>query len=131
MQSAGGVAGLRWRDQAMNQVINTIVQLLQQGIAFIFKIVQLAWTWSFGEIVRIFQSNWQALPIWKMAVLAIVMIGIVVMGYKVLRQLWDAGEKLLRAFIALLAVLLGVLPYVVIAGVIAFAGGWVIKNVNF
>lgn len=115
----------------MNQVINTIVQLLQQGIAFIFKIVQLAWTWSFGEIVRIFQSNWQALPIWKMAVLAIVMIGIVVMGYKVLRQLWDAGEKLLRAFIALLAVLLGVLPYVVIAGVIAFAGGWVIKNVNF
>jgi len=115
----------------MNQIINTIVQLLQQGIAFIFKIVQLAWTWSFGEILRVAQSNWQALPIWKMVVLAIVLIGIAVMGFKVLRQLWDAGEKVLRAFVALLAVLVGVLPYVVIAGVIAFAGGWVIKSVNF
>lgn len=115
----------------MNQIINTVVQLLQQGIAFIFKIVQIAWTWSFGEIVRVMQSNWQALPIWKMAVLVVVLIGIAVMGYKVLRQLWDAGEKLLRAFVALLAVLVAVLPYVLVAGVIAFAGGWVIKSVNF
>lgn len=115
----------------MNQIINTIVQVLHQGIAFIFKIVQIAWTWSFGEIVRVSQSNWQALPIWKMVVLAVVLIGIAVMGYKVLRQLWDAGEKLLRAFVALLAVLVSVLPYVLVAGVIAFAGGWVIKNVNF
>lgn len=115
----------------MNQIINTIVQFLQQGIAAIFKFVQIAWTWSFGEIMRVMQSNWQALPIWKMVVLAIVLIGIAVMAFKVLRQLWDAGEKVLRAFVALLAVLVGVLPYVLIAGVIAFAGGWVLKNVNF
>ncbi len=115
----------------MNQIINTIVQFLQQGIAAIFKFVQLAWTWSFGQIIGVFQSNWQALPLWKIVVLAVVAIGIAFMVFKVLRQLWDAGEKVLRAFVALLAVLIGVLPYVVVAGVIAFAGGYVIKNVNF
>lgn len=115
----------------MNQIINTIVQLLQQGIAAIFKFIGIAWAWSFGQILAVLQSNWQALPAWKLAVLVLVLIGLAFTGYKVLRQLWDAGEKLLRAFVALLAVLIGVLPYVVVAGVIAFAGGYVIRNVNF
>lgn len=115
----------------MNQVVNTIAQLLQQGIAAIFKFVQLAWTWSFGQIITIFQSNWQALPIWKMVVLAAVMFGIVLMLYKVARQIWSAGEQLLRAFIALVVVFISVLPFILIAGGIAFAGGYIIKNVNF
>ncbi len=115
----------------MNQVISAIVQFLQQGIAAIFKFLEIIWTWSFGQIVSIMQSNWQALPLWKMVVLAVVMLALAFMAWKVLRQLWDAGEKVLRAFVALLAVLVGVLPYVLVAGVVAFAGGYVIKNVNF
>jgi hypothetical protein len=115
----------------MNQVINAIVQFLQQGIAAIFHFLGIIWTWSFGQIVTVMQSNWQALPLWKQVVLAVVVLGLAFMAFKVLRQLWDAGEKVLRAFVALLAVLVGVLPYVLVAGVIAFAGGYVIKNVNF
>lgn len=115
----------------MNQIINTIAQLLQQGIAAILKFLQIVWTWSFGQILSVLQSNWQALPLWKMAVLGITVAGILVMLYKVARQLWDAGEKLLRAFVALLAVFITVLPFIVIAGAIAAAGGYVIKNVNF
>lgn len=115
----------------MNQIINTIVQLLTQGIAAIFKFLQIVWTWSFGQIITIVQSNWQALPLWKIVVLAVAIVGIAAMLYKVARQLWDGAEKLLRAFIALLAIFVSVLPYIVIAGVIAFAGGYVIKSVNF
>lgn len=115
----------------MTQVINAIVQLLQQGIAAIFHILGIVWTWSFGQIVTVLNSNWQALPLWKQLVLAIVMLALVYVGVQILRQLWDAGEKVLRAFVALLAVLVSLLPYVLIAGAIAFAGGYVIRHVNF
>ncbi len=115
----------------MNQIINQIVQFLQQGIAAIFKFFQLIWTWSFGQMVAIFQSDWQSLPIWKIVVLVAVCLGIVYVLYKAAIQLWEAAEKILKAFIGLLGVLVTILPYVLIAGLIAAAGGWVIQNVNF
>jgi hypothetical protein len=115
----------------VNQIINQIVQFLQQGIAAIFKFIQLIWTWSFGQMVAIFQSNWQALPIWKLAVLVLVVGGIVYVLYKAVIQVWKAAEQILKAFIGLLGVLVSVLPFILIAGLIAAAGGWVIQNVNF
>jgi type VI protein secretion system component VasF len=115
----------------MNQAINQLVQFLQQGISAIFRFVQLVWTWSFGQIVQILQSNWQNLPAWKIAVLALVILAIVYVLYKAVISLWGAAEKVLLAFVALLGVLITMLPYIVIAGLIAAGGGWVIQNVNF
>jgi hypothetical protein len=105
--------------------------LLQQGIAAIFKFVNLVWQWSFGQMFEIFQSNWQALPVWKMAVLVVVVIGIVYVLYKGFFALWKAAEQIFRAFVELLMVLVSVLPYVLIAGLIAAAGSYVIQHVNF
>lgn len=115
----------------MNQIINQIVSFLQQGIAAIFAFFQLVWTWSFGQIVAIFNSDWQSLPIWKLVVLAIVVIAIVYVLYKAVIALWKAAEQVLKAFIALLGVLVTILPFVLVAGLIAAAGGYVIQNVNF
>lgn len=115
----------------MNQVINQIVQFLQQGIAAIFKFFQLVWTWSFGQIVGVFRSDWQSLPMWKIAVLAVVVIAIVYVLYKAVMQLWTAAEQILKAFVGLLSVLVTILPFIVIAGLIAAGGGWVIQNVNY
>ncbi len=115
----------------VNEIINKIVQFLQQGIAWIFDFFKLIWTWSFGQIIAIFHSDWQSLPVWKIAVLALVVVGIVYVLYKALRELWDAAEKILKAFIGLLGVLVTILPYIVIAGLIAFGGSWVIQNINF
>jgi hypothetical protein len=115
----------------MNGIINQIVQFLQQGIAAIFRFFELIWNWSFGQMVAIFQSDWQSLPIWKIAVLAVVVIAIVYVLYKAIIQLWKAAEQILKAFIGLLSVLVSILPFILIAGLIAAAGGWVIQNVNF
>jgi len=115
----------------VNQIISQIVSFLQDGIAAIFKFIQLIWTWSFGQIVTILQSDWQSLPIWKLVVLAIVVVAIVYVLYKAIFELWDAAEKILKAFIGLLSVLVSMLPYILVAGLIAAAGGWVIHNVNF
>lgn len=115
----------------MNQAINQLVQFLQQGIAAIFRFIQLVWTWSFGQIVQILQSNWQNLPAWKIVILALVVIAIVYVLYKAVISLWSAAEKVLLAFVSLLSVLITMLPYIIIAGLIAAGGGWVIQNVNF
>jgi hypothetical protein len=115
----------------VNQIVNQIVHFLQQGIAAIFQFFQLIWTWSFGQIIAIFQSDWHSLPIWKLVVLAVVVIAIVYVLYKAVLELWEAAEKILKAFIGLLSVLVSILPHILIAGLIAAAGAWVIQNVNF
>jgi len=53
----------------MQQIISSIVQFLQQGIAAIFKFLELVWTWSFGQIIAVFQSDWKSLPVWKIVIL--------------------------------------------------------------
>ncbi len=77
-----------------------------------------------------FQSNWQALPVWKIVVLIIVLAAVAYMLYKAALELWEAAEKVFKAFVALLSAFVSVLPYILIAGLVAFAGGWVIHNVN-
>jgi hypothetical protein len=112
------------------QIINQVIQFLQQGVAAIFKFLQLVWTWSFGQIIAVLQSNWQALPVWKAVVLVVVLAAIAYLLYKAAVQLWEAAVAVFRAFVALLSAFVLVLPYIVIAGLVAFAGGWVIHTVN-
>ncbi len=115
----------------MTQIISQIIQFLQQGIAAVFKFLQLVWTWSFGQIVSVFQSDWQALPVWKIVVLIVVLAAIAYILYRSALVLWAAVESLFRAFVSLLLAFISVLPQIVIAGLIAFAGGWIIHSVNF
>jgi hypothetical protein len=115
----------------MTQIISQIIQFLQQGIAAIFNFLKLIWTWSFGQIVAIFQSNWQSLPIWKIVLLVIVLGAIAYILYKAALVIWEAAVAVFGAFVSLLTAFVTVLPQIVIAGLIAFAGGWVIHNVNF
>jgi hypothetical protein len=112
-------------------IINSIVQFLQQGIAAIFKFLQLVWNWSFGQIVSIFSSDWQALPIWKIVVLIIALAAIAYILYKAFMVLWSGVVALFHAFVELLSKFVSVLPQIVIAGLIAFGAGYVIQNVNF
>ena len=112
----------------MNAIIDQIVSFLKQGITAIFSFFELIWNWSFGQMFAIFQSDWQSLPIWKIAVLAVVVIAIVYVLYKAIIQLWKAAEQILKAFIGLLSVLVTILPFILIAGLIAAAGSWVIPE---
>jgi hypothetical protein len=115
----------------VEQIISAIMQFLQQGIAAIFKFLALIWTWSFGQIIAVFQSDWKTLPVWKIVVLIAVCAVIVYVLYKAVTVLWEAAVAVFGAFVALLSAFVSVLPYIVAAGLIAFAGGWVIHNVNF
>lgn len=115
----------------MQGTINQVAKFLEQGFVAIVKFLQLIWTWSFGQIVSIFQSNWQSLPAWKIIVLVLVIGGIVYLLYRSAQDLWAALQDVFRAFVSLLGAFVAVMPFVLGAGILAFAGGWVIQNINF
>ena len=114
----------------MQQFLNQLLQFLQQGIAAIFKFVQMIWTWSVAQISTLARVPWQDWPLWKQIFLALIIAGIVYALYKVAVELWQAGERILAAFATLLGVLVRTLPSVMIAGVVALAGLWVLNNVD-
>jgi len=115
----------------MQQIVNQLLSFLQQGIAAIFKFVQLIWTWSSSQIAILMQSPWQAWPLWKQ-ILLVVLIGAVVWAlYKAAMELWEAGERILAGFAALLGAFVRTLPSVILAGVIAIGGVWVLNHLDF
>ena len=64
-------------------------------------------------------SPWQSWPLWKQVLLVLVLAAVVFALFKVAKELWEAGERVLAAFAALLGVFVRTLPQVVIAGLIA------------
>ena len=114
----------------MQQLFNQLIQFVQQGIAAIFRFVHLIWNWSVEQILRIIDAPWQNWPFWKQILLALIAAGVVWALYKAAAELWEAGERTLAAFAGLLSALVRTLPSVLVAGVIAMGGIWVVNNLD-
>jgi hypothetical protein len=114
----------------MQQFFDQLLRFLQQGIAAIFRFVELIWGWSVAQISSLMRVPWSDWPLWKQIFLAFVIVGVVYALYKVAVELWEAGERILAAFATLLGVLVRTLPSVMIAGLVALAGLWVLNNVD-
>lgn len=115
----------------MQQVLNTLLEFLKQGIAAVFRFFQLIFNWAFDQFLRLTQLHFDTLPVWKkvgLATTVVIVIGLLIRAGK---ELWEAGERILNAFVTLLSALVRVLPWVLIAGVVAFLGMIIIHNVNF
>jgi hypothetical protein len=114
----------------MQQFFNQLLQFLQQGIAAIFRFVQLVWNWSIAEITKLAQSPWESWPLWKQILLVLIAAGVIWALFRAARELWEAGERVLAAFATLLGALVRTLPSVLIAGLIALGGLWLLNNLN-
>jgi len=112
----------------MQQMFNQLLQFLQQGIAAIIRFVQLIWSWSTGQIVKVFTAPWQNWPLWKQLVLILIAGVIVYVLYKAIKELWETGERALGAFTSLLGAFVKTLPRILIAGLIALGGIWLLNN---
>ena len=112
------------------QFFNQLISFLQQDIAAIFKFIQLVWTWSIAQITQVMHSPWQNWPLWKQALMVLVLAAVVFALFKVAKELWEAGERVLAAFATLLGVFVRTLPQVVVAGLIAMGGVWLINNLD-
>jgi hypothetical protein len=114
----------------MKQVSDQFQQFLNRGIGEALRFIQLAWAWSSDQIIKITQAPWETWPLWKQILLVIV---IAVVAYVLLiaaKQLWTAAVNVLAAFATFVGTLIVTLPTILIAGVIALAGLWLLNNVS-
>jgi hypothetical protein len=114
----------------MKQVFDQLLKFLQQGIAAIFHFVQLIWTWSVDQISKLVAVPWQEWPLWKQALLLLILAGVLWALYRAGRELLEAGAAILAAFAALLGTLVQTLPHVFLAGVIALGGVWLVNHLD-
>ena len=114
----------------MQQAFQQLLQLLQQGIAAIFRIVGAVWSWAAAQITTLMQSPWQNWPLWKQLLLAVIAVAVVFALYRAVVQLWMAGERILAGFAALLTALVRTVPSLAVAGLIAVGGMWLLNNLD-
>ena len=114
----------------MQHAFNQLLQFLQQGIAAIFHFVQMIWTWSVGQINALLAVPWQQWPLWKEILLVLVLAAVIWALYTAAIELFRAGERILIAFANLLGVLVRTLPSILMAGVIALGGVWLMNHLD-
>jgi len=112
------------------QFLNQLLQLLQQGLAAIFRLIGLAWKWTITQISQVPWDRLNELSPIKLVLLAIIGIVVVYLLYRAGRELLEAGEKLLTAFVTLLTVFVRTLPYILLAGAAAAGGAWIINHLS-
>jgi len=76
------------------------------------------------------QAPWENWPLWKQILLVILVAAVAYALFIAAKELWEAAVRVLSAFAAFLAALVVTLPTILIAGVIAVGGLWVINNLN-
>ena len=112
------------------QILNQLLQFLRQAISAIFNFIQTIWQWSVAQILAVPWQRLGALPWWKVVILAATAGVVAYLLYRAGKELLDAGEKALSAFVTLLTVFVRTLPPILLAGGAAAAGAWVINHIN-
>lgn len=112
----------------MQNFFEQLIQFVQQGIGAIFRFIQFVWIWSVGQITALLRVPWHEWSLTKQLLLAgiIVVVGYVL--YYAYKDLWAAGQAIVGAFGTLLGVLLKTLPRILVAGLIALGGVWVLNK---
>src|SRR5215471_19748567 len=114
----------------MRHAFNQLLQFLQQGIAAIFRFVEMIWTWSVGQISTLLAVPWQQWPLWKQILLVLVLAAVIWVLYRAAIELFAAGKRILLAFARLLIVLVRTLPSIVFAGLIPLGGVWLMNHLD-
>ena len=111
--------------------VDQLLAFLREGIAAIFQFVEIIWTSSIEQIRAVPWGNLGQLPILKQVLLVILAGVVIYLVYRAARELFDAGQNALAAFATLLTAIVRTLAPVLIAGLSAAAGAWIINNVSF
>jgi hypothetical protein len=114
----------------MKETSDQVVQFLGRSIAWVLEFIQLVWTWTSDQLVKLMQTPWENWPLWKQILLVIVLALVAYALFVASRQLWAAVLTLFYAVASFISALIVTLPTILIAGAIALAGLWVINNIQ-
>ena len=109
----------------MDQFLSGLKRIIIQGIDWLFWLIAFAWNWSFGQISRALNVNFQSLPDWKALFYIALELLLLYMAYLMLPRILIAIVAIFRAIWALVETLVGIAVdmvwYVLIAYGIALA----------
>jgi hypothetical protein len=114
----------------MQQFFNVFIDFVRQGVGAIFRFVQAVWMWAVEQVGNLLQQPFQDWQPWKLLILTLIAIGVGWYLYKAIWELWDAWQKILAALGTLMAVLIKTVPQVLIAGLIALAGVFLLSALD-
>jgi hypothetical protein len=109
----------------MDQFLSGLKRIIIQGIDLLFWLIAFAWNWSFGQISRALNVNFQSLPDWKALFYIALVLLLLYMAYLMLPRILVAVVAIFRAIWALVETIVGIAVdmvwYVLIAYGIALA----------
>lgn len=114
----------------MKEGLNQAAQLAQQVAQWIGKFLELIWSWSFGQIVNMFEIPFGSLPLWKQVIFLLVVAALVYLLWKVFKDLLEAVQKVLGAALGLFNAIINNLYEILLAGAVALGGAWIITTVK-
>jgi hypothetical protein len=116
-------------DEAMNNAVHQLVQLILQGITWVLRTAEALWIWSWAQIVSVFSMSWAKLPGWKLAVGLIAIVVLAALLVAAVRYAWDAFGRIAAAFWTMVLMLFALLSFVVAAGLFSRGFQWVVASV--
>jgi hypothetical protein len=120
------------------EVVEQLIQLLQAALGLVLRgletglrLIPVIWEWTVTQIVSIPWNRLDNLPLWKIVVLCVTGGAAGWLVYFAGRTLVEAGEKVLTHFVGFVAAFIRTILPILLAGILAAGGAWIINNVNF
>jgi hypothetical protein len=111
----------------MTESLNQLIGIIIQGIRWALEAIVKLWVWSTTQITNVFQLPWNNLATWKLIVGVLAMGVLAYLLYQLIKRCLGAFEKIATAFWTMVATMLGIITFVVIAGAFSFAVQWVVR----
>src|SRR5260370_19084762 len=113
----------------MNNAVHQLLQLILEGITWVFKTAESLWKWSWSQIASVFNTSWADLPGWKLAVGIVIIAALVGILIAVALRAWQALGRIALAFWTMVLTWFTLLTFVVAAGLFSRGFQWVVANV--
>lgn len=112
--------------------MNEIVKVLQNLIAWVFKIFAFIWDFTVVNVGKVFALLFQLgdMPMWKAALTIGVVLAAMALIWVLVSEAWDAFRMLINVIVQIFAAFANNLKTLVVLGVLTFGGAWVVNNVD-
>jgi hypothetical protein len=114
----------------MQKVPSEAGEVAKRLAQVIFQVLEFLWNWSFGQILAMFRLPLNSLPLWKQLLFVLVLTALGYLFHKISKDFLKALQSVVNAVVGFGTSIIGMLPQIVWAGLIAFGGAWIMMNMN-
>lgn len=113
----------------MNEAVHQLLQLILQGITWVLRTIEMLWTWSWNQIMSVFNMSWGNLPAWKIALGALAILTLAALLFVLLKRAMHAFSRIADAFWTMAVMAIGIVSFVVVAGLFSRGFQWVVASI--